>query len=143
MRIEIVVPIEPKAQKRARHGVVNGRAIAYTDSKQRTEASKLHALLYEHRPSTPWDGPVILGVKAYLPIPASKAGKWKVAAESGAIRPTTRPDLDNLLKMLKDVMSGIFWKDDRQVVEYLPGTGKYYGRIPRWEIVVESLSCID
>ena len=54
-------------------------------------------------------------------------------------RPTTKPDLDNLLKQFKDCAKGIFWEDDKQVVEYLPGTGKYYGSPARWEIVIEGV----
>ena len=82
-------------------------------------------------------GPVFLGVRAYLPIPSSKPKKWKASALAGEIRPTIKPDLDNLLKHLKDCLTTMrFWEDDRQVVEYLPGTGKYYSDSPRWEIEI-------
>ena len=29
-----------------------------------------------------------------------------------------------------------YWTDDAMVVEYLPGTGKYYSDSPRWEIEI-------
>ncbi len=58
---------------------------------------------------------------------------------AGKIRPTTKPDLDNCIKNLKDVCKGVFWQDDKQVVEYLPGTGKYYGDPARWEIEIETM----
>jgi Holliday junction resolvase RusA-like endonuclease len=81
------------------------------------------------------DGPLVLGVKAFLPVPKSKPKKFRAAALAGSIRPTVKPDLDNLLKNIKDCMTSMnFWNDDRQVVQYLPGTGKYYGLSPRWEI---------
>lgn len=109
---------------------------AYKAKEQEREEDKLIALLYRHRPAKPFEGPVWLGMKAYLPIPSSKSKQWKTAALAGEIRPTTKPDVDNLLKHLKDCCKGIFWKDDKQCVGYLLGTGKYYGDPPRWEIEI-------
>jgi len=139
--IELSIPIVPKAQKRARHRIVktkDGRIFGttYKDTGERTEEQKFMALLYEHKPDVLITGPIYLGVMAYLPIPKSKSKKWQLAALMGDIRPTSKPDLDNLIKFLKDCMTGIFWKDDAQIVEYLDGTGKYYSANPRWEITI-------
>jgi Holliday junction resolvase RusA-like endonuclease len=141
--LRFTINLPPKSQMRSRSRAVvqdNGNAIAmnYKAGKQRKEERKLEALLYEHRPAQPLDGQVWLGVKAYLPIPTSKSKKWKAAAAAGLIRPTVKPDLDNLLKQIKDCMTGIFWVDDKLVVGYLPGTGKYYSDVARWEIEVVS-----
>jgi Holliday junction resolvase RusA-like endonuclease len=49
----------------------------------------------------------------------------------------TKPDLDNLLKQIKDCLTQMqFWTDDKLVVGYLPGVGKYYSDRPRWEIEI-------
>ena len=116
----------------------NGRHIAMTHkaTNQRKEEHKLEALLYEHRPERPFDGEIWLGVKAYFEIPKSKTKKFKEAAEAGEIHPRTKPDLDNIIKMLKDVCNGVFWTDDKIIVGYLPGTGKYYGSPARWEVEI-------
>jgi Holliday junction resolvase RusA-like endonuclease len=142
--MKFTIILEPKGQKRARGRafLVNGRAMAgkpRKDDEQLLEEEKLLTLLYAHRPPEPLPGPLMLGVKAYLPIPKSKSKKWQAAALSGDIRPTTKPDLDNCLKHLKDVCKEVFWQDDKQVVEYLPGTGKYYGEPARWEIEILTL----
>jgi Holliday junction resolvase RusA-like endonuclease len=138
--ISFTVPISPTGQKRARSRAVtsNGKtfAMTYKDGRQRREEDKLVSLLLEHRPEVLISGQIFLGVKAYLSIPASKPKRFKADALVGTIRPTTKPDLDNLIKQIKDVCTGIFWGDDRQVVGYLPGTGKYYGDRPRWEITI-------
>ncbi|MBQ4133267.1 MAG: RusA family crossover junction endodeoxyribonuclease, partial [Desulfovibrionaceae bacterium] len=90
-----------------------------------------------YRPAEALKGQIALGVRAYLPIPRCKSQKWKDAAAAGQIRPMTRPDIDNLLKHVMDCLTlSNFWEDDRQVVEYLPGTGKYYSSNPRWEIEI-------
>jgi len=143
MKFTILLP--PKAQKRARNRAVTSGgktfSMTYKDKGQRQEENKLITLIYEHRPPEPLQGPLALGVRVYLPIPQSKPKKWHEMALTGHIRPTTRPDLDNCIKNLKDVCNGIFWGDDKQVVEYLPGTGKYYddGGGPRWEIEILTL----
>ncbi len=140
--MKFTIVMAPKGQKRARGRafLVGGRAIAgkpRKDGDQLQEEEKILALLYEHRPVEPLDGALLLGVKAYLPIPASKSKKWQAAAAQGIIRPTTKPDLDNILKHLKDCMNGVFWVDDKQIVGYLPETGKYYGSPARWEIEIQ------
>lgn len=139
---QIVIP--PKGHKRARSRAFrmgNGGIASRThkDPEQQSEEERLLALLYEHRPSAPLQGAILLGVRAYLPIPQSKSKKWKAEALAGAIRPTVKPDLDNCLKHFKDVCKGVFWEDDKQVVGYLEGTGKYYGDPPRWEITIREL----
>lgn len=141
--MKITIPLPPKAQKRARSRAVNanGRsyAMTYKDKGQRQEEEKLTTLLYVHRPPEPLQGPLVLGVKAFLPIPRSKSKKWQAAALAGEIRPETKPDLDNLEKHLKDCCKGIFWIDDKQVVGHTPEFGKYYGDPPRWEIEILTL----
>jgi hypothetical protein len=67
--IRPTIILAPKSQKRARsRGVIvkgggkNGQDVArsqtYTDKDQRTEQNKLMALMYEHRPPMPLQGPV-------------------------------------------------------------------------------------
>ena len=136
--MKIIIPIVPTAQMRARHGVVNGFSRTYKDKMQAQRESVLMAQLAKFQPAEPMQGELLLGVKAYLPIPLSKPKKWREAAASGDVRPTTKPDLDNLLKHIKDCLSMMrFWGDDKQVVGYLPGTGKYYSESPRWEVEIE------
>jgi len=134
---EVVIP--PKAQQRARSCARHGRAFTFKSPSQKQEEDRLIVLLYEHRPAVPLEGPLRLGVKAFLPIPESKSKKWKAMALCQDIRPTGRPDLDNLIKHFKDCATGIFWKDDKQIVEYSSFTGKYYGSPARWEIEIEEL----
>lgn len=109
----------------------------YKDPKQVREEEKLKEILSRDKPSEAMQGPLLLGVRVYLPIPESKPKLWKTEAVAGRIRPTSTPDLDNLLKHVTDCLSKLqFWRDDRQVVGYLPHTGKYYSDRPRWEIEI-------
>lgn len=141
--MKIIIKIVPKAQMRARHGVVNGFSRTYKDKRQVVEEEALMALLGPYKPAQPMQGQLLLGVKAFLPIPSSKPNKWKTLAREGIVRPTVKPDLDNLLKHVKDCLSKLrFWGDDKLVVGYLPCTGKYYSDDPRWELEIVELGRI-
>lgn len=137
--MNITIPIIPKGQMRARHATINGFSRTYKDPKQAREEQALMAMLAPHQPAEPLQGPLLIGVSAYLPIPVSKPKSWKAGALSGEIRPTVKPDLDNLIKHVKDCLTMLrFWDDDKQVVGYLP-SGKFYSDRPRWEIKILKL----
>lgn len=65
----------------------------------------------------PTERPVALLVYAFRAIPESWSGREKAKALAGAILPTSRPDADNHLKVAKDAMNGVVFKDDSQVVD--------------------------
>lgn len=134
---EFFLPILPKAQRRSRSRAIktksgNWTAMNYKDKEQETQEENLRSLLYEHKPETPWTGPIWLNVIITLPIPKSKPKKWRLLAAYRQIYHTTKPDIDNLLKHLKDCMKGIFYNDDRQIV--MVQAKKVYGDLPGWDI---------
>ena len=135
--MKITIPIIPKAQKRPRFSNRSGFVKAYKDKGQVQEEIALEALLLPHCPLEPLQGQVMLKVGVYLPMPKSKTHIWKMKAASGEIRPTSKPDLDNFIKHVKDCLTRAnFWRDDAQVVGYLQHTGKYYSVRPRWELEI-------
>lgn len=68
------------------------------------------------RRRAPTANPVSLIVHAFREIPVSWSAREREAALVGAIRPTSRPDADNYLKIV-DALNGIVWIDDSQVVD--------------------------
>ncbi len=66
----------------------------------------------------------------YRAVPKSWSRRKRADAITDKIRPTTKPDLDNLIKGIKDALSGVWYKDDSQVVEY-GKVGKWYAEEPR------------
>ncbi len=84
----------------------------------------------------PLAGPVKMSVLIFRDIPKSWSKKKKAAAIGGAIYPTSKPDIDNLLKGIMDALKGIIWKDDAQVISV--EARKSYDVIPRvWVQVSE------
>lgn len=63
-----------------------------------------------------FEGPVAVVMIAFFAVPASWSRKDRADALAGHIRPTGKPDGDNVLKML-DALNGLMWNDDAQVVE--------------------------
>ena len=86
--------------------VVKGKPIFYMPPELAAARSLLAAKLKPFAPATPIEGPIHLGVSWAFTRPKTVKGDWKI----------TKPDTDNLQKMLKDVMTECgFWKDDAQV----------------------------
>lgn len=91
--------------------------------------AKFTAHLAPKAPAEPLIGPVRLTVKWLFPITGKRVdGQWKY----------TKPDTDNLLKLLKDVMSKCgFWLDDAQVASEI--NEKFWAETPGIFIAVEEL----
>lgn len=79
----------------------------YEPERLKAARSKLMAHLAKHCPETTFQGPLRLVVKwCFPPTGPHKSGEWK----------TSKPDTDNLQKVLKDCMTRLgYWKDDAQV----------------------------
>ena len=79
-------------------------------------------------------GPIWAHMLFSMPIPQSKPKKAKAAMASGAKQHTKKPDLDNLVKFVKDCANGILWRDDAQV--YRLHATKVYAEEPKTEIYI-------
>lgn len=61
------------------------------------------------------DKPVRVEIQANLLIPTSASKKKQEQMANGEIRPTKKPDVDNIYKLVTDAMSGLVYLDDKQV----------------------------
>ena len=88
--------------------VVQGKPIFYDPEQVKDARNLLCGHLSLHKPIAPLTGAISLRVLWLFPKGKShKHGEWR----------TTKPDTDNLQKLLKDCMTACgFWKDDAQVV---------------------------
>lgn len=109
MQVLFFLPMIPPTvthQEKKVH-VVNGRPVLYEPAELKAARIKLMAHLGKHAPALPLQGAVRLVVKWCFPITGSHIdGQWK----------TTKPDTDNLQKLMKDCMTLCgYWRDDAQV----------------------------
>lgn len=131
-RLQFFMPMKPptKTHQEKRLGVTkNGRAYIYEDEELKAVRQKLTAHLGQHAPEKPFDGAIQLITKWCFPITGKHLpGDWK----------TSKPDTDNLQKLLKDCMTACgYWKDDAQVVSEI--VQKFYCDVPGIFIVVEKI----
>ena len=71
-------------------------------------------------------------IKAYYLIPQKTRKDIVAAMVSGQIKPAKKPDLDNVLKIIMDGLTGVAFEDDNQICQvYME---KVYGEEPRVEV---------
>ena len=129
MKIQFFMPMVPPTVTAQEHKVAvrNGEPHFYDPPELKAAKEKLAAHLSQHTIPQPLTSGVRLVTKWLFPIQSShKNGEYK----------TTRPDTDNLQKMLKDCMTKCgFWKDDALVVSEI--VEKFWAEIPGIFIRIE------
>jgi Holliday junction resolvase RusA-like endonuclease len=144
--IQFIVPGEPVAKARARHRQIttkSGRSFvqSYTPkqtvSYEQTIADQARVVMH-HGKYPVITAPVVLEVALLFSIPAGWPNWKRQAALEGFIAHTTKPDVDNVLKSVKDALNGICWLDDAQVVHV--DAFKRYGERPGVRIKITPVS---
>lgn len=107
---------------------MNGKPVFYEPQELKVVREKLRAHLGRHVPDEKMAGPLRLTTWWCFPKGTHPNGSYK----------TTKPDTDNLVKMLKDVMTELhFWQDDAQVASEV--IEKYWAALPGIYVKVENL----
>ena len=123
--------MEPPTVTAQMHKVTvrHGKPAFYDTVQLKQARAQFLAALKPEAPAEPLEGPVALTVSWHFPTKSHRDGAWRV----------TRPDTDNLEKLLKDCMTAAgFWKDDAQVC--VESVSKRWSRMrPGIGITVEEL----
>lgn len=82
-------------------------------------------------------GAVCVGILLFVTPPASWSQKKQAEAIRGGVFPTSKPDVDNVIKGIFDAMNDIVWKDDKQVCDLV--LSKRYCTTPRAVVEVRPL----
>lgn len=110
------VPGKPVGKGRPRFSTNSGTPRAYTPDKTVQYEKKVRAAyLLANGPY--FDGPVRLKITAYFKIPKGISRNLRTLMAEGEIRPTQRPDADNIIKSIMDALNGVAYKDDASVAE--------------------------
>lgn len=116
-RIIIEIDGKPVAKGRGRIGQVNGHGTIFTPAATRRNENLIKlAAMDAMAGRDPIEGAVKVFVYIYLDFPKSASKKKLADMEAGAIRPTTKPDIDNYVKSALDGLNTIVFRDDNQVV---------------------------
>lgn len=109
--ILLTIPGRPNAWQRARS---NGKVRFDSPEQARNKATieQIGAAAMDGRP--PLEGPLEVHVAAFWLYPKSMSKKRR--GTYGAHFFTSRPDADNIMKLIGDALNGIIWRDDAQIV---------------------------
>ena len=124
-----IIPGQPVAKGRPRAAIHGHRIIAYTPGKTRQyerDAQIIIKAAMAGRP--PLEGPVSVAIDAWFKRPKRKLK---------SPHHTSKPDADNVCKILFDSMNGIAFIDDSQVCQLV--FNKMYGDNPRVHITMVGL----
>ena len=74
---------------------------------------------------------------AFYGIPKSASKKKAKLMKDKIIRPTKKPDMDNVVKVIADSLNGVAYKDDTQIVDAM--VRKFYSDVPRVQVIIRSV----
>jgi Holliday junction resolvase RusA-like endonuclease len=73
-------------------------------------------------------------IKCYFGIPKSVTKKNKESCLNGGLRPTKKPDIDNIAKIILDALNGLAYTDDKNIVDCK--IEKWFAEEPRVEVEI-------
>ena len=135
--MRIVVQGEPVGKGRPKFSTRGGYARAYTPKKTEDYETEIRVAYYTQGNGEFYQKGECLDVriKAYFQIPKSAKKADRELMRQGKIRPSKKPDVDNVMKICCDALNGVAFYDDSQVVT--GGITKWYSDNPRVEIEIE------
>lgn len=137
MKAKFSVLGEPQGKARARTvRLKNGASHTYTPD-ETVLYENLIRTEYRRQCGTvkfPDNAMLDMRIMAYYTIPASASKKRKRLMEDGDIRPTKKPDMDNIVKAVSDALNKVAFRDDSQVVDCQ--VRKFYSTQPRVEVTI-------
>ena len=116
---------EPQGKGRPRFSTRGGFVKTYTPEKTASYENFVKVCYLNKYKGNKLDGEITAEIIAYFSIPKSLSKKKRSEAIEGKIKPTKKPDTDNIAKTILDSLNGIAFEDDKQVVSLL--VKKLYG----------------
>lgn len=136
-KVKFVVYGEPKGKGRPRFSRQNGRA--YTPAKTVNYETLVRTEYELQCDRFKFDDDTMLDMRivAYYPIPKSGSKKVREMKKNNLIRPTKKPDMDNVVKMIADALNQVAYKDDTQIVDCQ--IRKFFSDEPRVEVTIREV----
>jgi Holliday junction resolvase RusA-like endonuclease len=131
---EFIFKIRPRGKESVRGGLHN----YHIPPKTRNYMNDIGWQAKSQYKGLPLKGPLRISVLYMFKPFKSWSKDKKEKALNGALRHTATPDLDNLMKALKDSLNAIVWKDDKQICSY-GCIDKCYGLEDSIELHVEEI----
>lgn len=134
MEVKFTVQGEPKGKGRPRFNTKTGHAMTPVDTANYESLVKLEYGRQCEGMMFSDDAMLDMRIKAYYSIPKAVSKKKKAMMLDGLIRPTKKPDMDNVVKIIADSLNKIAYRDDTQIVDCQ--CRKFYSENPRVEVKI-------
>jgi len=135
------VPV-PKGSAKAYVNKHTGRAQVLQDNREKQKPwASLISYHAQQKVTSIMDGPVKLSLTFIMPRLKSHFGTGKNSRIVKPLAPVwhvSKPDLDKLVRCVKDALTNVVWNDDSQVCQF-GNVVKRYGTNPGVLIIVEPL----
>jgi Holliday junction resolvase RusA-like endonuclease len=127
---------EPVGKGRPRFARRGKFTSTYTPLKTKTYEDEIRMMARAAMGSSePLETPMTVAIYIRVGIPASYSKQKRKDALSGILKPTKKPDLDNVAKCFLDSMNEIVYLDDKQVINL--HVTKVYAETPAVEVMVK------
>lgn len=123
------IPGKVQAKQRPRMNLHNGRV--YTPQPTINYENFVKKCYWDYASQNGWapfENAIRAEIEVFMPVAKSDSKKKRELKLSGQIRPTMKPDNDNIAKSVLDALNGLAYVDDKQIVELK--VDKYYGAEP-------------
>jgi len=139
MKVKFTVWGEPKGKGRPRFTRTGNIVRTYTPKKTSEYEDVVRAEYCRQCGDFKFERGIMLDLRifAYFTIPKrTSKKKWQQMIERN-IRPTKKPDMDNIVKIIADSLNKIAYHDDSQIVDTM--VRKFYSDNPRVEITIQNI----
>lgn len=143
MPITFTIPGPVKGKGRPRVTMQGGFARAYTPKDTANYENLVKVMYMQEAKGKAWmdKEPLKMIIIALQEIPKSASKKQANLMRTDMIRPTKKPDADNIAKIICDGLNGVAYHDDTQIVEL--NVFKHYSDTPGVTVTIEEVTGND
>lgn len=135
MEVKFIVLGEPKGKGRPMFNRNTGHAVTPKDTVNYETLVRMEYANQCEDIKFPDKEMLDMRIKAFYSIPKSVSKKKRASMLAGELRPTKKPDMDNVIKIIADSLNQIAYRDDTQIVDCQ--VRKFYSENPRVEVTIK------
>lgn len=116
--VTFVVPGRPQGKGRPRAALVNGKIRMYTPNNTAQYENTIAWCWKSAAKGKKFAAPVRIEIIAYFEVPKSYPKKRAELCRNNVLRPSCKPDGDNILKAVADALNGLAYDDDKDISDF-------------------------
>jgi Holliday junction resolvase RusA-like endonuclease len=131
--IKFTIPGEPKGKGRPKF-LRQGNFVRTYSPETTVNYENWVKICFQEAEQEMLTGQLKAEIECFYGIPKSYSKKKKEDALKGYLRPTKKPDIDNITKIILDALNGMAYPDDKNIVSCL--VDKWFDETPRVEVML-------